>query len=93
MKTSQNSSTLRCFDESHKNWWENVLRDKDRIFLTPEGANTWPLDDIILIKERQPKPASSDTETSEVIDVPRPSRAQVEVEKLVSEQLDEIREV
>ena len=45
--------SLRCFEESHKNWWAKFLDDKDNIFKHPDKGQTWILDDIVAIKQRQ----------------------------------------
>ena len=56
---------------------------------------TWPLDDVILIKQRQrgqvspEKPCKSAT----ILPIPRPSNAPSEIEMLVKDQIDEITKV
>jgi len=72
-----------------------ILSDKDGIFKIPEKAATWPLDDILLTKQRQgdQAPAEDQHETASVLEIPSPGNAPPEIEKLVVDQVEEIPEV
>ena len=85
----------RCFKDSHKEWWTDFLSDKEGIFIAPEVATTWLLDEVILIKKRQrvQGAAGEPIETPDVLEIPRPLHAQPEIEKLVKEQSDPIPQV
>lgn len=85
----------RYFDDSHIKWWTDFLNDNQGIFKTPEKAATWPLVDIILIKQRQ-RAHVADTpheSVNDVLQIPRPPNAPPEIEKLVAEQVDGIPQV
>jgi len=71
------------------------LSDKEGIFKIPEKAATWPLDDILLTKQRQrdQAPAEDQHETASVLEIQRPANAPPEIEKLVADQVEEIPEV
>ena len=83
-----------CFEEKHKKSWDEFLKDKEGIYTRAEPTTSWPLDDIILLKERQRDNisciSSEREETANVLQVPRPSYAQPDMESIVVKQLDEI---
>ena len=85
----------RSFEDKHVKWWTDFLSDKEGIFKIPEKAATWPLDDILLTKQRQRDqvPAEDQHETPSVLEIPRPANAPPEIEKLVADQVEEIPEV
>ena len=88
----------RCFEQSHKDWWDNFLSDKDGVFARPDEVTHWNLDDILLIKERQQNQDQPTVETNaeflNVLQIPRPPNAEAEVGKLVVEQFrDDIPQV
>ena len=83
----------RCFNQSHKEWWDDFLSDKEGVYSTPEDASTWLLDDIIVIKKRQHKPRSVDLAGAMISPVVEKSSAETAIEKLVADQLDDIPEV
>ena len=68
-------------------WWDNFLGDKDSVFARPDVATHWLLDDILLMKGRQQnqdQPAvETNAESLNVLQIPRPSNAEPEVEKLI----------
>jgi len=71
----------------------DFLGDKDAIFKAPDPPTTWPLEDIIRIKERQFSFANEPSDSRHPPDIRRPANVQPEVERLVAQQLDEIPEV
>ncbi|XP_068753053.1 uncharacterized protein [Montipora capricornis] len=83
----------RCFNQSHKEWWDDFLSDKEGVYSTPEDASTWLLDDIIVIKKRQHEPRSVDLAGAMISPVVEKSSAETAIEKLVADQLDDIPEV
>lgn len=85
----------RCFEDEHVKWWTEFLSHKEGIFKIPEKAATWPLDDILLTKQRQrdQAPAEDQHETASVLEIPRLVNAPPEIEKLVADQVEEIPEV
>ena len=89
-----NFFNYRCFEEEHKKWWDEFLKDKECIYTKAEPTTSWPLDNIILLKERQRDNIScifsEREEASNVLQVSRPSYTQPDMENLVAKQLDEI---
>ena len=71
----------------------NFLGDKEAIFKVPAPPITWPLEDIIRIKERQPSSVGEPSDSRHPPNIPRPANLQPEVESLVAQQVDEIPEV
>lgn len=71
-------------------WWDNFLGDKDSVFARPDVATNWLLDDILLMKGRQQnqdQPAvETNAESLNVLQIPRPSNAEPEAEKLIVQQ-------
>lgn len=80
----------RSFEEHHQKWWMDFLGDKEAIFKAPDPPTTWPLEDIIRIKERKLSSADEPSDSRHPPDIPRPANVQPEVERLVAQQLDEI---
>ena len=85
-----NFFSSRHFEQSHVDWWDNFLGDKDSVFARPDVATHWLLDDILLMKGRQQnqdQPAvETNAESLDVLQIPRPSNAEPEVEKLIVQQ-------
>ncbi|XP_068675637.1 uncharacterized protein [Montipora foliosa] len=83
----------RCFNQSHKEWWDDFLSDKEGVYATPEDASTWLLDDIIVIRKRPHEPRSVDLAGAMISPVVEKSSAETAIEKLVADQLVDIPEV
>ena len=83
----------RSFEEHHQKWWMDFLDDKEAIFKVLDPPTTWPLEDIIRIKERQPSSVGEPSDSRHPPNILRPANLQPEVESLVAQQVDEIPEV
>ena len=80
----------RSFEEHHQKWWMDFLGDKEGIFKAPDPPTPWPLEDIICIKEIQLSSADEASDSRHPPNLPRPANVQPEVERLVTQQLDEV---